>query len=83
MLCCFLIGTIITIRAITIKSATEDYNNVVKGFNQTVEEYNEIAVKGDLKSVSDLPESMETIGLQSTDLFSILGVAFSNNNREK
>lgn len=79
----FLIGTIITIRAITIKSATEDYNNVVKGFNQTVEEYNEIAVKGDLKAVSDLPESMETIGLQSTDLFSILRVAFSNNNREK
>ena len=69
--------------AITIKSATEDYNNVAKVFNQTVEEYNEIAVKGDFKAVSDLPESMETIGLQSTDLFSILRVAFSNNNREK
>ena len=84
-ICCvvFLIGTIITIRAITLKAATENYNNVVKGFNQTLEEYNEIAVKGDLKAVSDLPESMETIGLQSTDLFSILGVAFSNNNREK
>ncbi len=74
---------IFSIRAIKIKVATDDYNNAVNGFNKAVEEYNGIVVKGDVKAVSDLPESMETIHLQSTDLFSMIGVSLSNNSSEK
>lgn len=79
----FVLLVIFSIRVITIKVATDDYNNAVNGFNKTVEEYNRIAVKGDIKAVSDLPESMETIELQSTDFLSMIGVSFSNNSGEK
>lgn len=79
----FLLLVIFSIRVITIKVATDDYNNAVNGFNKTVEEYNRIAVKGDIKAVSDLPESMETLELQSTDFLSMIGVSFSNNSGEK
>ena len=74
---------IFSIRVIMIRVATDDYNNAVNDFNKTVEEYNGIAIKGDVKSVSDLPESMETIDLQSTDLISMIGVSLSNNSSEK
>ena len=71
----FVLLVIFSIRVITIKVATDDYNIAVNGFNKTVEEYNGIAVKGDIKAVSDLPESMETIELQSTDFLSMIGVS--------
>lgn len=78
-----LLVTIIIFNAVNLKSATENYNQAVDVFNQTVNDYNAVAVKGDLKAVSDLPESMEKINIQSTDLFSLTGAMFSGNTKEK
>lgn len=78
-----LIVTIIIFNAVSLKSATDTYNQSADAFNQTVDHYNAIAVKGDLKAVSDLPESMEKINIQNSDLFSLAGAVFNGNSKEK
>lgn len=78
-----LIVTVIIFNAVSLKSATDTYNQAVDVFNQTVDNYNVIAAKGDLKVVSDLPESMEKINTQNTDVFSLMGAVFNGNSKEK
>lgn len=78
-----LIVTIILFRITTLKDVTDCYNSAVEVYNQTVQEYNSLAIKGELKAISDIPESMEKINPQNTDLISMIGVALSNNNKQK
>lgn len=79
----FLIGFIIIYSINGIINATEDYNNEVIKYNYTVKEYNDLATRGELKTINDMPSKMETLDVQDTDMLSALCVIFSSNSKAK